>query len=64
MYKPRQEEIEKRYGKPLPDVLLMLLNQHGTKKAVSEKIGVAQSTVGVWINEYGIEPVTRWEKTS
>lgn len=61
MYKPRQIEVEQRYDKPLPKVLTQLLNELGSKAAVADVLGVAPSTIGVWVKEYGIMPVTVWQ---
>jgi hypothetical protein len=42
------EEIEAKYGKPLPQVLIALYEELGKRSLVSKRLGVAPRTIQVW----------------
>lgn len=50
-----QQLIELRYGKPIREVLIDVLNRnHGSQNLTAQELGVTPLTVRRWRNQYGI----------
>ena len=49
------EEVEKKHGKPMLDLLEDLFQQHKTQSAVARVIGVKQPTLWGWMLQLGVE---------
>lgn len=52
-------EIEDRYGRPMPEVLISLYDRHGGQVGTAEELGVNQSTVSRWARYFKLRPVLR-----
>ena len=54
-------EIERKYNRPMADILLDLLPLHGEEKT-AEMLGVTVSTIWSWTRKSGVEYVCRWQR--
>lgn len=45
----KMQDVERRYGKPVREVLKDLFVQHGNINRVANELGVSQSTVSNWL---------------
>jgi predicted transcriptional regulator len=52
------QEIEKKHGKTIKEVLPTLMDQHGSVSAVASALGVTQGTVSLWIKHNGLKVKT------
>ncbi len=47
------KEVESKFQRPLENLLLDLVNQHGLSHAAS-KLGVSKATIGYWMLKLGM----------
>ncbi len=55
-------EIERKYNRPMAEILVNLLNEHGQEKT-AELLGVTVSTVWAWASKTGVKHVCIWQRT-
>jgi DNA-binding XRE family transcriptional regulator len=59
----KQLDIEKRYGKPLREVLLDLHSTINTRAAMANELGITPQALNTWLNDCGlkddVDPVRR-----
>lgn len=64
MAKPgKLAELEQTHGR-LDVVIPNAVNQHGAIKPAARELGVAESTISMWLKDNGFKQVKRWEKGS
>jgi len=54
----KSDLIEQEFGRPLPEVLEDLFQEHGSQVAVAKALGVTQGTVSLWLVRYGFSQKT------
>lgn len=59
----RLQEIEAQHG-ALDEVIPRLLNQMGSQKAVADHLGVAHSTINLWVKQNGYVRQVRYVRES
>jgi hypothetical protein len=50
------ELLERRYGKPLRNVILELYPQLGSRGAVAETLGISRQAFNAWCIRLGLQP--------
>lgn len=55
MQKPKYADIERKYGKPLRELLPELMEQHGSVSAIAKALNVSQGSVSFWIKLQGLK---------
>lgn len=51
-------EIERREGKPIADILIAAYETHGSQTEVAKALGVGQSTISLWLIRLGLQEKT------
>lgn len=49
MAQSKWDQLERKHGKPIADVLAAAFSQYKTQSAVARELGVTQSTIWMWL---------------
>ena len=60
--KNKMEEVTKKHGKPIEEVLIEAFKEHGTQAAVARALGVSPATIERWILLCGLVKRTTIEE--
>lgn len=50
----KQQELEKKYGMPIREILIEAFTNWGTQENVAVVLNVSQSTISVWLKQNGL----------
>ena len=48
-------EIEKEWGKPMPQILQEMYPQYPSQKTLAQELGVSQGTISLWLTQFGLK---------
>jgi putative sterol carrier protein len=51
----RERALERMHGKTMPQLLVAVFNQHGTKRATAKALDASIPTLDRWLEKWGVE---------